>query len=152
MISRLAVAVLEAPPACCDNEAWRGIPGWLYHEASTCGRIRSLDRLGDDGVWRLGSILPQHPDKRRGKGYLYVNLRDGGRFRRAAVAVVVLEAHRGPRPFPGWEACHNDGVRTDNHLAKLRWDSREGNLADQRRHALARKAATGVLHRAGSRG
>jgi hypothetical protein len=138
-----APSLLAVAPACCEDEEWAGIPGWPY-EASTCGRTRSVDRLGPDGVWRLGAAAPQHPDKRKGKGYLYVNLRDGKRFRRAAVAVVVLEAHRRLRPFPGWEACHSDGVRTDNHLSKLRWDSREGNLADQRHHARERNALASV--------
>jgi hypothetical protein len=137
------LASRSAGPACCDDEEWVRLPGWP-HEASTCGRVRSVNRLDESGVWRLGAILPQFPDKRPGKGYLYVNLRDGKRFRRAAVAVVVLEAHRGARPFPDWEACHNDGVRTDNHVTRLRWDSRPGNLADQQRHALERKAREGV--------
>lgn len=119
---------------CCADEEWKPIPGWPHHEASTCGRIRSIHRLDADGRLRLGAILPQHPDKRKGKGYLYVNLRDGKRHRRAAVAAVVLEAHRRLRPFPDWEACHGDGVRTDNHLANLRWDTRAANLADKRRH------------------
>ena len=147
-----APSLLEAAPtACCADETWRPIPAWPHHGASSCGRVRSVTWLDENGIWHLGAILPQHPDKRKGKGYLYVNLRDGKRHRRAAVAVVVLEAHRGLRPFPDWEACHNDGVRTDNHLAKLRWDSRQGNLADQWRHAMERKAGGGVTEKAANR-
>lgn len=122
--------------ACCPDEKWEPVPDWP-HEASTCGRVRSTDRLGDDGIWRLGALLPQHPDKRKGKGYLYVDLLDGPRRRRAAVAVVVLEAHRGLRPA-ACEACHNHGIRTDNHLSEIRWDTREANLADMAEHALLR--------------
>lgn len=131
------LAPASAGPACCEDETWRRVPDWP-HEASTCGRVRSINRRDGNGVWRLGAILPQYPDKRKGKGYLYANLLDGKRFRRAAVAVVVLEAHRGLRPFPDWEACHGNGIRTGNHLANLRWDTREANLADQRRHAQER--------------
>lgn len=118
-----------ADPACCDGEEWKPVPGWP-HEASTCGRVRAVDRVDGNGVWRLGGLLPQHPDQRRGKGYLYGTLRDGARRRKAPVAVLVLEAHRGLRPLPGWQACHGPGGRTDNHLANLRWDSREANLAE----------------------
>lgn len=129
-------SLLLDAPACCEDEKWKLVPDWP-HEASTCGRVRSTDRLGDDGIWRLGAFLPPQPDKRKGKGYLYVDLTDGKRRRRVAVAVVVLEAHRGLRP-PGCEACHNHGVRTDNHLSKLRWDTREANLADMAEHARLR--------------
>lgn len=128
-------------PVCCEDETWKSLPGWP-HEASTCGRVRSLTRLDMDGRLRLGGILAQCPDKRKGKGYLYVNLRDGKRHRRVHVAVVVLEAHRSLRPGKGWEASHLYGVRTDNHLPGLAWETREQNLARIRQHALARAAET----------
>jgi NUMOD4 motif len=135
-----APSLLLDAPACCDDEDWKPIPGWP-HEASTCGRTRSVDRLGDDGIWRLGSLLPPQADKRPGKGYLYYDLRDGTRRRRIPAAVAVLEAHRGLRP-PGCEACHNHGIRTDNHLSEIRWDTRESNLADMLEHARLRAETT----------
>jgi hypothetical protein len=131
-----APSLLLDAPACCGNEDWKPLPDWP-HEASTCGRVRSVDRLGDDGIWRLGSLLPPQPDKRPGKGYLYYDLRDGTRRRRIPAAVAVLEAHRGLRPS-GCEACHNHGIRTDNHLSEIRWDTREANLADMLEHARLR--------------
>lgn len=140
-----APSLLVADPlgGCCEDEKWDPIPGWPHHEASSCGQVRMLDRLDAEGRLRLGGILPQFPDKRPGKGYLYVMLRDGARHRKAAVAVLVLEAHRKSRPGPGIEACHNDGVRTDNHLSKLRWDTREANLADMLRHREERSRTDG---------
>jgi NUMOD4 motif len=149
-LSASSLLELTAAPACCAGETWKPIPDWP-HEASTCGRVRSIDRQDENGVWRLGAILPQHPDKRKGKGYLYVTLRDGKRTRKVHVAVAVLEAHRGLRPFPDWEACHNDGIRTDNHLAGLRWDSREGNRADMLRHRQERAVTQGVTAGAAKR-
>jgi NUMOD4 motif len=131
-----ALSVLEPAAACCADEKWKPIPAWP-HEASSCGRVRSIDRLGDDGIWRLGSPLPPQPDKRPGKGYLYYDLRDGKRRRRIPAAVAVLEAHRGLRP-DGCEACHNHGIRDDNHLSEIRWDTREANLADMLEHARLR--------------
>ncbi|HEY2262104.1 MAG TPA: hypothetical protein VGI96_05700, partial [Streptosporangiaceae bacterium] len=120
--------------ACCDDETWELIPDWP-HEASTCGRVRSVDRLGGDGIWRLGAMLPQHPDGRPGKGYLYATLLDGKRRRKAHIAVLVLEAHRELRPGPGWEASHLYGTRTDNHLSGLAWETRAQNLARIGLHA-----------------
>jgi hypothetical protein len=132
-------------PACCDDEEWKPIPDWPHHEASTCGRVRSVDRLGEDGIWRLGAMLPQHPDARRGQGYLYVHLRDGKRRRKAHVAHCVLEAHDKPKPGPGYEACHGNG-RTDNHRRYLRWDTKAANLAEmweQRRCNATLEGVTG---------
>jgi hypothetical protein len=123
--------------ACCDDETWELIPDWP-HEASTCGRVRSVDRLGGDGIWRLGAMLPQHPDTRPGKGYLYATLLDGKRRRKAHIAVLVLEAHRELRPGPGWEASHLYGIRTDNHLSGLAWETRAQNLARIGLHAAER--------------
>lgn len=121
--------------ACCADETWAPIPGWP-HEASTCGRARSVDRLGADGIWRLGALLPPQEDKRPGKGYLYYDLRDGTRRRRIPAAVAVLEAHDRLRPGPEFEACHGNDVRTDNHAVNLTWDTKAANLAkmwEQRR-------------------
>lgn len=123
--------------ACCEEEKWARIPEWP-HEASTCGRARSVDRLGDDGIWRLGALLPPQEDKRPGKGYLYYDLRDGNRRRRIPAAVAVLEAHDRPRPGPGWEASHLYGIRADNHLDGLAWETRAANLARIALHAAER--------------
>ena len=131
-----APSLLLDAPACCEDEDWKPIPDWP-HESSTCGRVRSIDRLGGDGVWRLGGLLPPQPDSLPGKGYLYYDLRDGKRRRRIPAAVAVLEAHRGLRP-EGCEACHNHGIRTDNHLRKIRWAPRAANLADMLEHARLR--------------
>jgi hypothetical protein len=153
-----APSLLAAEPAaCCEDEIWKPLPGWP-HEASTCGQIRSVDRPGGDGIWRLGAMLPQHPDGRPGKGYLYATLLDGKRRRKAHVAVLVLEAHREPRPGPGWEASHLCGIRTDNHLSGLAWETRAQNLARIGLHAAERAvtdtcSVTGELSQAaGHRG
>jgi hypothetical protein len=105
-----------------------------------------LDRLDAEGRLRLGGILPQFPDKRPGKGYLYVMLRDGQRRRKAPVAVLVLEAHRELRPGAGYEACHGPAGRTENHLWNLRWDTKAANLAEmwesRRERAVTGQAAS----------
>lgn len=122
-----------------DSEQWRRVPGWP-HEASTHGRIRSLERIDAAGSLRLGVLLAQTADKRPGKGYLYATLWDGKhRRRKAGVHVLVLEAWADPKPGPEYEGCHGNGVRTDNHLDNLRWDTREANRADMLRHRQERE-------------
>ena len=137
-------SLLAPAPPCCQDETWEPLPGWP-HEVSSCGRVRSTDRADADGVLRLGAMLPQHPDKRPGKGYLYADLRDGRRRRRAPVAVIVLEAHDKPRPGPQYEACHGNDVRTDNHRRNLAWDTRAANLARMWERRRRRGAVTDTL-------
>jgi hypothetical protein len=120
-----ALSVLE--PA-TETGQWRQIPDWP-HEASYDGRIRRIPWIDASGCLHVGGEIALCPDKRKGKGYLYATLRDGERRRKAHVAVLVLEAWVGPKPGPEYEACHS-GARTDNHVAKLRWDTKEANLAE----------------------
>ncbi len=53
--------------------------------------------------------------------------------RRRLVHRLVLEAFVGQCP-EGMEACHGNGIRTDNRLENLRWDTRLSNHADKRLH------------------
>lgn len=46
---------------------------------------------------------------------------------------LVLEAFVGPCP-DGMECCHNNGVRSDNRLENLRWDTRKANGQDRIKH------------------
>lgn len=135
-----APSLAPAAPACCEDETWKPVPDWP-HEASTCGRVRRLPWRDGNGCLHLGGEIARCPDKRKGKGYLYATLRDGQRQRRAHVAVLVLEAHRRRRPGPGWEASHLRGIRTDNHLSGLDWETRPQNLARIAQHA-AEKTVT----------
>ncbi len=46
---------------------------------------------------------------------------------------LVLQAFTGPCP-PKLEACHNDGNRSNNAAANLRWDTKSSNQADRITH------------------
>ena len=37
------------------------------------------------------------------------------------------------------EACHDDGVCTNNYLTNLRWDTKKNNEADKYRHGTGQK-------------
>jgi hypothetical protein len=44
-----------------------------------------------------------------------------------------MAAHVGPRP-DGMQVCHNNGLRTDNRLSNLRYDTASGNMRDRILH------------------
>lgn len=67
------------------------------------------------------------------KGYRTVNIYINKKLHVRTVHRVVLETFVGLRP-DGMECCHGNGVRSDNRLENLRWDTHEANEADKVRH------------------
>ena len=118
------------------TEVWKAIPGWegLY-EASTHGRVRSLDRkiMRSNGrpLTRRGQIIAGAPHK--STGYIYLVLHAGQKKKTAKVHRLVLETFVGACPA-GMEACHNNGNPADNRLENLRWDTRQNNALDRVKH------------------
>lgn len=106
------------------EERWLPIPGYEGHyEVSDMGRVRKLKSDSQ----RLLKIY------RNKRGYCVVNLYKDGGFKTKSVHRLVLLAFVGPCPG-GYEACHYDGVRDNNHITNLRWGSRSENQMDRRRH------------------
>jgi hypothetical protein len=121
-------------------EEWRAIPGWPKYEVSDQGRVRSWCYVGCNPSGRVAEkphIIGQRlagPHYRKGVGYLYVNLSNGpDQEKSVAVHSLVLSTFMHPRP-EGMECCHEDGCRTNNRLANLRWDTPIANNADKVRH------------------
>ena len=106
-----------------SSERWRAIPGHPGYEASTLGRVRSVDRRLRDGRRAGGVVLAPVPDR---DGYLRVKL---GR-RIVGVHVAVALAWLGPP-----EARHMNDDRQDNTPGNLAWGSRSDNERDKRRPA-----------------
>lgn len=115
-------------------EVWKAIPGWdgLY-EASSIGRIRSCPREGVTtfGVRSYGGTILK--PIRAKTGYMVVNLIHSGKRKQVLIHRCVLLAFRGDPPKE-WQACHNNGDRSDNRLSNLRWDSVKSNHADKKPH------------------
>lgn len=59
-------------------------------------------------------------------GYIHVGLRKDKKLRTKKVHRLVLSAFVGCCPA-GMEACHNDGVKANNRLDNLRWDTHRNN-------------------------
>lgn len=117
------------------SEQWKAIPGWEgYYEVSDQGRVKSCARSvpGRPGrmINRRERLLTPHRSR---DGYVSVELcRDNVRHH-MKVHRAVLFAFVGPCP-EGMEACHADGVRDNNVLANLRWDTRSANTLDKVAH------------------
>lgn len=108
-------------------EQWRDVPGFEdEYVVSSLGRICRKP---------TGHVLK--PWIAAG-GYCYVDLRGECRKRKIGVHVIVAEAFHGPRPSPGHEVAHWDGVTTNNTVDNLRWATHRENLEDRRRHGTLR--------------
>ena len=113
-----------------DGEVWSQ---WILSEAPHCAqKVRAKDAVLGDKVSKLKAV-------RSRSGYLLVALIKDGRWQRISVHRLVMSAFCGPCP-PGMEVCHNNGVRDDNRLENLRYDTHKGNMLDRYRHGTARTA------------
>ena len=118
-------------------EEWKDIPGYEgKYQASTMGRIRSLDReIGVNYSGRTvkrtlrGRIL--RPGCFNKTGHVSVHIGDGSTspVKSHPVHQLIALAFLGPRP-EGMDICHNDGDPTNNAVSNLRYDTRTENNKD----------------------
>lgn len=121
-------------------EQWRDIPGWEgFYAVSTAGRVRSITRCvyarSPRGAMAPRIFTGRFLARSIGKnGYELVSLSAPRRKRvYAYVHDLVLAAWKGPKPI-GLECCHRNGVRVDNRIQNLRYDTRKSNAADRKSH------------------
>ncbi|MDI3304632.1 MAG: NUMOD4 motif-containing HNH endonuclease [Burkholderia multivorans] len=118
-------------------EIWLPIPGWegLY-EASSLGRIRSLDRpkANPTGYGRgsKGRILA--PVKSPNSPYWKVSLTDRSRRVQRFVHELVCCAFYGPKPMPHLEVRHLDDNKDNNASSNLCWGTCRENYDDSLRN------------------
>ena len=117
------------------EEVWKDIPGYEgKYQASTEGRIRSVDRIVFSKNWYTGE-----PFSRRIKGQI---LRPGRFCKNGHVSVVlghgavgspvhqlIMRTFVGPSPV-GEEVRHKNGDPTDNRLCNLEYGTRTENILD----------------------
>jgi HNH endonuclease/NUMOD4 motif len=126
-----------------SQEVWAAIPGVDGYEASSFGRVRSLDREvqktradGSTYICRLaGRVLKPWAVK----NYRAVNV---GR-RAEYVHRLVCLAFYGPSDL---EVAHWDGVPTNNRVENLRWATPTENNHDKRRHGTHRRPDRSAVH------
>ena len=101
-----------------EHEVWKDIEGYEgMYQASSLGRVRSLDRVAANGRQIKGVVLRPAPNS---KGYLCVSLHnngDGGRSH--LVHRLVAEAFRPGHDKP--HINHRNADKRDNQLTNLEW-------------------------------
>lgn len=113
---------------------WKPIPGFDGYEASSDGRVRSVDRwiVFADGRRRFyhGQQLSDYPGV---EDYRRVTLKIKSVGYRENIHVLVALAFHGPCPEGLW-VCHNNGIGSDNREDNLRYDTPVANSMDRWRH------------------
>jgi len=111
------------------SEQWRAIAGFEgRYDVSDQGRVRSYCRHGPGSGTATFPRVLRHAQGVNSRGYCSARLGDAVT---REVHGLVLEAFVGPRP-PGCDASHLNGIRTDNRLENLVWETRSANI--QRKH------------------
>ena len=118
------------------EEEWRPIPSVDGYEASSKGRIRSVDRViqcgGSSGSKTMrvkGRILK--PSSSPKDEYLRLSL--GRTHRNKTVHRLVCEAFHG-EPAEWQVARHLNDIRSDNRAENLSWGTDSDNMLDARRN------------------
>lgn len=118
-----------------EFEIWKDIPGFEgFYQASTHGQVRSLPRqhqISIKGTQAIRSIKGRmlRPNVHKKTGYATVFLSRPGLKKSYLIHRLILKTFIGP-PEDKQEGCHGNGIRTDNRLENLRWDTKKGNHAD----------------------
>ena len=115
------------------TEEWRAVPGYEgFYEASTEGRVRSLDRIDAGGRQVKGKVLS--PGVLKESGRLQVSLSKDRQIKQMKVHQVVALTYHGPCP-EGMEVRHYpDRDVTNNRPENLCYGSKRQNQLDSIEH------------------
>lgn len=123
-----------------QDEEWRDIPGYEgYYQASSLGRIRSLDReITQENRWgstttylKLGQVLTTGAYS--GERYRVKLSCDGVKEMKGVAVLVALAFHGVPAPGKDW-ALHRDGNMFNNAPENIYWGDQFDNMQDAIRH------------------
>lgn len=113
-----------------DDEEWREIPGYEgEYEASSWGRVRSVDRIDRRGHRRKSKMLRPHTNS---NGYNLVSLSTDGGQQNHLIHRLVAVTFLGEIPSPTHQVNHKDGDKQHNRPENLEWVTPLENI----RHAI----------------
>lgn len=110
----------------CNGAYYVGSDGSVWTTREWAG-ISKPYKVG--GKWKKMAQAVHH------SGYLQVTLaRHDGTKRSVFVHRLIAIAFLGHPPTSDHEVAHNNGVRSDNRIANLRWATSKENIADRKVH------------------
>jgi len=95
-------------------------------------QVHQVPSMSDVYCDEDGNFYRRMKQSKQPNGYLTVSAKRVRKLSHRAV----LEAFIGQCP-QGMEACHENGIRSDNRRVNLRWDTRKNNSADRYKHGTA---------------
>lgn len=115
-------------------EEWKAIPGYEgFYSVSNLGRVRAEQRQVTGKMSSIRTLPQKLMTPTNNDGYLQIRLSRNKSSICRKVHVLVMMAFIGPRP-DGMDVAHKNGIRNDNRLENLRYDTKTGNCADKKLH------------------
>lgn len=132
----------RVPPPTVESlpgERWKPIPGYVdFYAASSCGRVRSLDRITTVQSPTRGEWTAFYPGRvlrtPLSNGYLRATLDLGRSKRKWSVHQLVCMAFHGEKPEWAHGVRHLNGDPLDNRPQNLAWGTSTENNRDTVRH------------------
>lgn len=118
-----------------QKETWKDIPGYeSLYQASSLGRIRSLDRklVTKNGSIKIIKGLIKKPSIDKSNRFT-IGLSKKGKRKSFTVHKIIALTFIGERP-EGYEVCHIDGNSQNNELGNIRYDTHSQNEIDRYRY------------------
>jgi hypothetical protein len=112
---------------------FKDVAGFPGYRIGNDGSLWSCRRNGGHGHVRILDTWRRIGRIHDSDGYTRAFLCDGTASRVRLIHRLVLETFVGPCPA-GMVACHNNGVRDDNRVENVRWDTPEENVRDKIAH------------------
>jgi hypothetical protein len=104
-------------------EIWKEIPGWPEYECSSFGNVRRIAK----GRGVIPNRILKHQKLKT--GYVKVSLCRDSKRKEYCIHSLVMLTFVGERP-KGMDVCHYNGIKTDNRIDNLRYDTRQNNQRD----------------------
>lgn len=130
------------------EEIWKDVPGYEgYYQVSSLGLVGSVSRKINSSYNKKrvikGRSIKLHLRK---DGYYTVTLSKQNIIKTYKVADLIAATFIGKKPGK-YDTCHNNGIRTDNRINNLRYDTRVGNLKDKILHGTSYRGERHWYHK-----
>lgn len=126
-----------------EEEVWKDIPGYEgYYQASTLGRIRSVDRIyfnqGIKRMYKKKGVMRKAQKNIHRYGYYELILKKGNSaIRHKLHRLIAMTFIPNPNNYP--QVNHIDGNKANNTVENLEWCTANYNINHALRTGLANK-------------